>query len=105
MTEAKAYELVSAIYALFGRQCPARTSPVVTAITTNTAEIPDTVSGYVYERFKLLDSLPQELCKEDRKRAVKILKRTEGLKHRQAAEVFFLIEHIDRQSPRALQLQ
>ena len=63
MTEAKAYELVSAIYALFGRQCPARTSPVVTAITTNTAEIPDTVSGYVYERFKLLDSLPQNMTK------------------------------------------
>ena len=63
MTEAKAYELVSAIYALFGRQCPARTSPVVTAITTNTAEIPDTVSGYVYERFQLLDSLPQNMTK------------------------------------------
>ena len=63
MTEAKAYELVSAIYALFGRQCPARTSPVVTAITTNTAEIPDTVSGYVNERFKLLDSLPQNMTK------------------------------------------
>ena len=50
-------------------------------------------------------SLPQELCKEDRKRAVKILKRTEGLKHRQAAEVFLLIEYVDRQRPNALQLQ
>ncbi len=35
----------------------------MTAITTNTAEIPDTVSGYVYERFKLLDSLPQNMTK------------------------------------------
>ena len=50
-------------------------------------------------------SLPQELCKKDRKRAVKILKRTEGLKHRQAAEVFLLIEYVDRQRPNTLQLQ
>ena len=57
------------------------------------------------KRRVLLDSLPQELCKEDRKRAVKILKRTEGLKHRQAAEVFLLIEYVDRQRPNALQLQ
>lgn len=63
MTETKAYELISAIYSLFGRNCPSRTSPVVTAITTNTKEIPDTVSGYVYERFKSLDNLPQNLTK------------------------------------------
>ena len=53
----------------------------------------------------LLDGLPQELGEEDRERTVGIPERAERLKYRQAAEVFLLIEHIDRKRPRALQLQ
>ena len=53
----------------------------------------------------LLDRLPQELGKENRERPVGIPQRAERLEHRQAAEIFLLIEHIDRQRPRALQLQ
>ena len=57
------------------------------------------------EHRVLLDGLPQELGKENRERPVGIPQRAERLEHRQAAEVFLLIEHIDRQRPRALQLQ
>ena len=47
----------------------------------------------------------RSLARKTASDAVRIPKRTERLKHRQAAEVFLLIEHIDRQRPRALQLQ
>ena len=57
------------------------------------------------EHRVLLDRLPQELGKENRERPVGIPKRAERLEHRQAAEIFLLIEHIDRQRPCVLQLQ
>ena len=57
------------------------------------------------EHRVLLDRLPQELGEKHRKGAVGIPQRAERLEHRQAAEIFLLIEHIDRQRPRALQLQ
>ena len=53
----------------------------------------------------LLNGLPQELGEEDRERTVGIPERAERLKYRQAAEVFLLIEHIDRKRPRVLKLQ
>ena len=57
------------------------------------------------EHRVLLDRLPQELDQKDRKRTIRVPERAEGFKDRQTAEVFLLIEHIDRQRPRALQLQ
>ena len=50
-------------------------------------------------------SLPQELDQKDRKRTIRVPERAEGFKDRQTAEVFLLIEHIDRQRPCVLQLQ
>ena len=53
----------------------------------------------------MLDRLPQELDQKDRKRTVRVPQRVEGFKDRQTAEVFLLIEYIDRQRPCVLQFQ
>lgn len=57
------------------------------------------------KRRVLLDSLPQELCKEDRKRAGQNLEADGRPQTPSAAEVFLLIDNVDRQRPNALQLQ
>lgn len=63
MTESRTYELVASIYSLFGRREPDRHSAIVATVARNTEHIPDSVMGYVYEKFKNLDTLPLNLTK------------------------------------------
>ena len=58
-----AYALFSTIYAVFGKNPPAKNSAVFITLQNNTEDIPDECGQYIYAKAQELDNLPQNLTK------------------------------------------
>lgn len=63
MTTGIAYQLFANIFHTFGRQAPAHNSPFFSTLLDNVSDLPDECAGYIFQRVKDLDSLPQNLSK------------------------------------------
>lgn len=59
----RTYELITLIYATFGKSAPSRSSMVFSALQDNTSEIPDECFDWIYSKAQELDSLPSNLTK------------------------------------------
>lgn len=61
MTETNVYSAVSEIFAIFGKNPPARTSPVVSVLAERVEDIPDRVREYIVDRIAQNKIMPANL--------------------------------------------
>lgn len=61
MTETNVYSAVSEIFAIFGKNPPARSSPVVSVLAERVEDIPDRVREYIVDRIAQNKLMPTNL--------------------------------------------
>lgn len=61
MTEQKVYECLVAIYAIFSKTAPSRSSPTVKMLAQKVQDIPDSLDEYIVAKMTERDTMPQNL--------------------------------------------
>lgn len=61
MTEEKAYQCLVAVYAIFNKTAPGRSSPQVQMLAAKTQDIPDSLDTYIVDKMTERDTMPQNL--------------------------------------------
>lgn len=61
MTEQKVYECLVAIYAIFSKTAPSRSSPTVKMLAQKVQEIPDHLDEYIVDKMTERETMPQNL--------------------------------------------